>query len=276
MGKTKIPWADEVLNPVVGCSPCSPGCANCYAARVAHRLGQNPATPQYAGLTRMGANGPEWTGEQRWLQHVWKKACASLANVQAGTVVFIGSMADIFYNVGNNRWVWGHLAHLAYIRPHVEFVLVTKRVENLLRFANWVVRKTHYSLPNITGVATCCTQAEVDHNIPILFAAPLAKRAVCLEPLLESVRLTSALAPGWDGDIRKKRPVPRLNWVVTGCESGANRRHAETDWFRSLRDECVAAKVPFMLKQMEVAGRVVEMPELDGKVWDQTPWGGRS
>jgi glutathione peroxidase len=47
---TQIEWAEASWNPVVGCSPCSPGCDNCYAARMAHRLGHNPATPQYAGL----------------------------------------------------------------------------------------------------------------------------------------------------------------------------------------------------------------------------------
>jgi|GEM_PF-4914035 len=28
---TKIEWADETWNPVVGCSAASDGCTNCYA-----------------------------------------------------------------------------------------------------------------------------------------------------------------------------------------------------------------------------------------------------
>jgi len=32
---TKIEWADEVWNPVTGCSPVSEGCRNCYARRMA-------------------------------------------------------------------------------------------------------------------------------------------------------------------------------------------------------------------------------------------------
>lgn len=32
---TLIEWADVTINPVVGCSHCSPGCANCYAERFA-------------------------------------------------------------------------------------------------------------------------------------------------------------------------------------------------------------------------------------------------
>ena len=35
---TKIEWSDMTINPVVGCSHCSPGCENCYAERFAARL----------------------------------------------------------------------------------------------------------------------------------------------------------------------------------------------------------------------------------------------
>lgn len=37
MGKTKISWADETLNPVTGCSHVSEGCRNCYAEAVSHK-----------------------------------------------------------------------------------------------------------------------------------------------------------------------------------------------------------------------------------------------
>lgn len=297
MSKTKIPWADEVLNPVVGCSPCSPGCKNCYAAPIAHRLGQNPATPQYKGLTRLGANGPEWTGEQRWLLNSgdWREAIKKrLAKMRPGTVVFVGSMADVFCDFIPREW--GLLGAMMHRAPHVEFVLVSKRAVNLAAFAELTAKKANGPLPNVTGVATCCTQAEANHNIPLLLNAPFARHGVCLEPLLERVDLTLDGLSCWpclhcaNGEYQEwdtganacpycegtgKSGEVGLDWVVTGCESGKFRRHAEPDWFRSLRDECVEACVPFMLKQMEVAGRVVEMPVLDGKVWGQTPWGDR-
>jgi protein gp37 len=65
----------------------------------------------------------------------------------------------------------------------------------------------------------------------------------------------------------------KLGWVVAGCESGPGRRPAEIDWFRSLRDQCAAANVPFFLKQLEVNGKVRKhpMPELDGVVHDAFP-----
>jgi protein gp37 len=45
----------------------------------------------------------------------------------------------------------------------------------------------------------------------------------------------------------------------------------DVDWARALRDQCQAAGVPFFLKQMEEGGKVVKMPELDGRVWAEYP-----
>lgn len=41
----------------------------------------------------------------------------------------------------------------------------------------------------------------------------------------------------------------RINWVIVGGESGPNARPMHPDWVRGLRDQCVAAGVPFFFKQ---------------------------
>lgn len=33
---SNIEWTDQTWNPVVGCTPVSPGCLNCYAATIDH------------------------------------------------------------------------------------------------------------------------------------------------------------------------------------------------------------------------------------------------
>ena len=38
MAATEIEWTDATWNPVAGCTVLSPGCANCYAMRMAARL----------------------------------------------------------------------------------------------------------------------------------------------------------------------------------------------------------------------------------------------
>lgn len=50
---TKIEWAQETWNPIIGCSHCSPGCDHCYAERMACRL-YAMGRPEYAGMTACG------------------------------------------------------------------------------------------------------------------------------------------------------------------------------------------------------------------------------
>lgn len=44
-------------------------------------------------------------------------------------------------------------------------------------------------------------------------------------------------------------PLPGLDWVICGGESGPNARPMHPDWARGLRDQCAAAGVPFFFKQ---------------------------
>ena len=68
-----------------------------------------------------------------------------------------------------------------------------------------------------------------------------------------------------------------IDWVIAGGESGQGARPMETEWARSLRDQCVAARVPVLFKQWgawydgvrlgkKEAGRI-----LDGRTWDEYP-----
>ena len=41
---SSIEWTESTWNPVVGCTPVSPGCLNCYAARMALRLQHMPGS----------------------------------------------------------------------------------------------------------------------------------------------------------------------------------------------------------------------------------------
>ena len=63
MADTAIEWTDTTWNPVVGCQRVSEGCRHCYAERLAHR----GMTAAHRGLTVLGADGPRWIGEVRFL-----------------------------------------------------------------------------------------------------------------------------------------------------------------------------------------------------------------
>lgn len=115
-------------------------------------------------------------------------------------------------------------------------------------------------------------QKTADERIPLLLQTPAAVRFISAEPLLGAVDLRSTVGGtlwiggqrGCDGthhgigtpecpralhhhhDDRCRRG---LDWVICGGESGPGARPMHPDWARSLRDQCVAAKVPFFFKQ---------------------------
>ena len=61
-----IEWTDATWNPVAGCTPVSPGCRNCYAARMALRLSRmsNGTGEKYKGTASKTRGGvPVFTGQ---------------------------------------------------------------------------------------------------------------------------------------------------------------------------------------------------------------------
>jgi len=49
---------------------------------------------------------------------------------------------------------------------------------------------------------------------------------------------------------------PGIDWVIAGGESGPEARPTDPEWFRSLRDQCKSAGVPFLFKQWGEFGPV--------------------
>src|SRR5580704_11103941 len=86
---SSIEWTEATWNPVAGCSILSPGCTNCYAMRMAHRL-DAIGQPKYKGLTRKTGGRAKWTGRIRLdetaldIPKKWKR----------GRTIFVNSMSD--------------------------------------------------------------------------------------------------------------------------------------------------------------------------------------
>ena len=93
-------------------------------------------------------------------------------------------------------------------------------------------------------------------RIPLLLQSGAPTKFLSCEPLLGALDLSEWLC--------------ELQWCITGGESGANRRPADYDWFRSIRDQCAAEKVPFLHKQGN-AFKSGSDRYLDGQLWEQIP-----
>lgn len=92
MGNTNIEWTDETWNPVRGCTPIAPGCANCYATRQAIRqAGKGGA---YEGLVKSTRGGPKWTGKVRVSGD---KSFYAPLHWRKPRRIFVNSMSDLFH-----------------------------------------------------------------------------------------------------------------------------------------------------------------------------------
>jgi len=196
MGTTRIEFCHETLNPLVGCSRISPGCDNCYALRMARRHEGNPATPQYHGLTRTGANGLEWTGEVRWVDGVLEKAKARLLKARKRRRIFMVSMGDLFHDrvLGLHQFdVFCFMREL----PMHDFIVITKRPANMAEFA---LGYWPNPLPNVILMATCEDQPRADERVPYLLnlAEKGWRTGVIVEPMLGPVDLMFLCNGDWD------------------------------------------------------------------------------
>ncbi len=187
--------------------------------------------------------------------------------------MFVCSMGDLFHKDVPTSYIAQVFRMMEYCTQHI-FLVLTKRPERMKQLINGVVTgwETEHRKHIWLGV-TAENQEQADKRIPILLSVPAAVRFLSIEPMLEPLTLA-----GFDG-VNTYRPwldkvawgTPLINWVICGGESGPGARPMHPDWARSLRDECANAGVPFFLKQMSINGKMVKMPELDGKVWGETP-----
>ena len=264
---TKIQWADEVWNPVTGCTVVSDGCANCYARRMAKRLkgryGYPADDPFRVTFHPDRLDQPvRWTKPRR---------------------IFVCSMGDLFHKDVRPEHIDRLFEVMTRDAPHHTYMLLTKRPERITA-GRW-----NPNWKNIWLGVSVENQPTADERIPELLKIPAAVRFISIEPMLYMVRLDRVPVPNfvpWQDDplpiqtdvlTGKMTPDsgPRLmksiDWVIAGCETGGGRRRARMLWFQSVKRQCQNAGVPFFLKQMEVDGRIVHMPKLDGKVWDEVP-----
>jgi protein gp37 len=185
--------------------------------------------------------------------------------------VFCSSLADVFDNDAPEQWRVD-LFRLIEDTPHLDWLLLTKRIGNAGRMMYMARGRERPILPNVLIGATVVNQEEADRDIPKLLAVPAAKRFLSMEPLLGPVdlralrvgdRLTldaltgchsSSAGPGTVEECLASLPrlpgiLPAIDWVIVGGESGPHARPMHPDWARSLRDQCTAAGVAFHFKQ---------------------------
>ena len=90
------------------------------------------------------------------------------------------------------------------------------------------------------------------------------KKWVSLEPLYGGIDLKTDLAYKTENGYTPLSGF--INQVIIGGMTNAPYK-ANLDWFRSIRDQCKAAGVPFFIKHIDEHGRM-----LDGQFYDNLQW----
>ena len=230
---TSIEWTDSTWNPVTGCHKISPGCKNCYAARLAPRL-KAMDNPRYA-------NGFEVTLHHDLvnLPTKWKKP----------RKIFVNSMSDLFHDEVTLEFIQEVFSTIV-AGDHHTFQVLTKRPERALELSGQL------PWPSNLWMGTSVENADYLHRVDTLRQIPAQTRFLSLEPLIGAV-------PDID--------LINIDWVIAGGESGPGARKIEEDWVRSIRDQCDDAGVRFFFKQWGGTNKKRSGRMLDNRTWDDFP-----
>ncbi len=273
---SSIEWTHHTFNPWWGCTKVSPGCQHCYAEAWAKRVGANV----------WGSHSPRrFFGDSHWIEPLrWNDEAQRLGRNRR---VFCASMADVFEARAELNPSRERLWNLILETPWLDWLLLTKRPQNIERLSPWTA-----DWPSNVWIGTTAeNQTWADRRIPVLLQFPAARRFLSCEPLLGPIDLSA-----WIG--RQSRELFPIDWVIAGGESGSQARVMLPSWARSLRDQCSVANIPFHFKQWghwvpahprsnaakafwdEVDGRVIAMEargkkkagrRLDGALWNEVP-----
>jgi protein gp37 len=228
-----IEWTEATWNPVTGCTKVSPGCAHCYAERMAKRL-------QAMGQ-RNYASGFELTLQPQMLDlplH-WKRSKR----------IFVNSMSDMFHVDVPVEFIQKAFDVMRRANWH-QYQVLTKRSDRLLSLDSQLDWQPHIWM----GVSV--ENARFQYRIDQLRHTRAHVKFLSLEPLLGPL-------PSLD--------LQQIDWVIVGGESGPRARPIEPSWVGDIRDQCRDAGVAFFFKQWGGVFKSRTGRELEGRTWDQMP-----
>jgi protein gp37 len=257
--KSAIEWTDATWNPTTGCTKVSPACANCYIERtIPFRV---------RGRRFIKGDIPIELHENR-LDAPLKKGTP--------TMYFVNSLSDLFHpDVPNDflHRVYHTMEHAAW---HT-FQVLTKRPERMREYLNWrygpdaETPRGRIPSRHIWHGVSAENQHWFDVRVPILRDTRTRVRFLSIEPMLGPIDARCDTEVGVLNQLQRYEDTPGIDWVIVGAESGPRVRPTNPAWVRSLRDQCVAAGVPFFFKQW--GGRTAKSGGrmLDGRTWDEMP-----
>lgn len=183
---------------------------------------------------------PQWKGDD-WFERELRK-------IKPGERTFVNAFSDTFHHKAPLEWIQ-KIFDAARRYPLVTFLLLTKRIERAVELAPQL---TWHS--NI-WIGTSVESGDYIHRIDALRQIPTPNRFISFEPLIGNVGRVNL-----DG----------IAWVITGGESGPNRRYFDKAWALEIVEQAQKWGVPVMHKQGS-SFRPGEDRILAGRTYDEFP-----
>ena len=225
---SSIEWTHHTFNPWWGCVKVSPACQHCYAETFSKRTGHGV----------WGQNSPRrFFGEQRWDEPIqWNAEAVATGERRR---VFCASMADVFEERADLVPWRGKLWDTIKQTPMLDWLLLTKRPENIGEMVPW----TNDWPENIWLGTTVETQKYVDERLPHLLKHKSKFRFLSCEPMLGEVDLKHWI------EANNSKGLHGIDWIIAGGESGSGARPMNPNWACKLRDQALSKGVAFHFKQ---------------------------
>jgi len=230
---SSIEWTESTWNPLTGCTKVSPGCANCYAERIALRL-KAMGNPNYV-------NGFSITMHEDSLELPlkWRRP----------QTIFVNSMSDLFHENVPDEFIFRVFDVMQRADWHC-FQILTKRSKRLMDISP--------QLPWLPHIWMGVSVEDRGHTFRVehLRKTGAKVKFISLEPLLESI-------PNLN--------LESIDWVIVGGESGPRARPIRESWVIDIRNQCQQKKVPFFFKQWGGVNKKKTGRKLEGRTWDEMP-----
>jgi protein gp37 len=230
---SSIEWTESTWNPVTGCTKVSPGCKHCYAERMARRL-QAMGQPNYENGFQVSMH-PHVLD----LPLTWKRPQR----------IFVNSMSDLFHEEAPDSFIRRVFEVMSRASWHT-FQVLTKRAERLETLG----RTLHW--PSNVWMGVSVESRKYLYRLEHLRTSPAQVRFISFEPLLGAI-----------GEI----DLSGMSWAIVGGESGPGARPVSEVWITEIRDQCLAARVPFFFKQWGGTNKKRAGRLLGGRTWDEIP-----
>jgi len=213
------------------------GCDNCYAERFSERFRGVVGHSFEMGFD-LTLRPERLEGPLRWRQP---------------RMIFVNSMSDLFHKKVPVSFVDRVFDTMETGNWHT-FQVLTKRSSRMRNYIRNRYGKN--GAPSHVWLGVSVEDGTKLSRVRHLAETPVPIRFLSVEPLLGPIG---------------KLPLKNIGWVIVGGESGPRARPMDLRWAREVRDQCLAAKVPFFFKQWgglrpKSGGRT-----LDRKEWNQWP-----